>query len=139
MNYYRPHFACQTKAGFTDEQVDQYFDSTNSEGMNQVAFLAVGQKALVTLQMDRDAPFIWRALNIGLVPAQGTNFAIKIKDWAGNELTSAFITANAVFCGEGFVPNFGGVFVPLQHQIDGPDGNGMPAGSIIQVEFERLS
>jgi hypothetical protein len=133
MNYYRPHFANQTPAGFTDEQVDQYFDSTNSQGMNQVASLAVGQQALVTLQLDRDAPFIWRALNIGLVPAQGTNFSVRIKDAYGNYLTQTHITANAVFTGEGFPPNFGGMFVPLQHELP------CPAGAILQVEFVRLS
>lgn len=57
MGCYRPHFAYPTPSGFVDENADYPFDCRQAA----TAIPAQGSYNL-TLALDSDAPFLWRAL-----------------------------------------------------------------------------
>ena len=90
---YRPQYAMPpTPPGFRDEEFEYYFDSTNTPGLQP---LVSGQKLnKVTLQLQQDAEFIWRAIEIS---GNTGPLQIRFYDPFSNELSAVTIECDRAY------------------------------------------
>ena len=93
MNAYRPQFITDpTPAGFVDEEFEYYFDSNNTPGLQA---LSPGQQVnKVVLQLQPDAEFIWRAIQIS---GNTGPLCLRFYDPFGNELTAVQVEADRAY------------------------------------------
>lgn len=126
---YRPQFPYSTPPQFEDKDFIHYFDQTNALQLKNALALAAGQTILaIPLQLETDAPFFWRAIQIK-GPA---NFAIRLRDPYGNYLTDDYVPLPLGDAGEE-TSVFGGLPVILNPEVQ------CPAGSVLLLDIKRIN
>jgi hypothetical protein len=126
---YRPQFVMDpTPPGFEDEEFEYYFDSVNTPGLKP---LSSGQAVYrVVLQLQNDAEFIWRAIQISgnLGPLQ-----IRFYDPYGNELSAVTVEADRAYSAveQGNAP-IGRLPVTFEPEVR------IPAGGFLMVDLMVL-
>ena len=81
-----------TPPGFVDEEFEYYFDTSNTPGL---APLSTGNGiAKVTLQLQQDAEYLWRALEIS---GNTGPLCIRFYDPFGNELTAVTVECDRAY------------------------------------------
>jgi len=126
---YRPQFPDNPHKEFRDEDFVQYFDQNSNLQLANALNLAVGGMILeIPLQLQSDAPFTWRAIQVN-GPA---NFAMRFKDPYGNYLTDDWVMLPLAFSPDSTAP-FGTTVIPLEPAIR------CPLGSVVWVDILRVS
>jgi hypothetical protein len=90
---YRPQYVTTpTPPGFVDEEFEYYFDSTNTPAL---APLVSGQQVnRVTLQLQQDAEFIWRGIEIS---GNTGPLCARFYDPFGNELAAMQVEVDRAY------------------------------------------
>ena len=90
---YRPQFiAPPTPPGFRDEEFEYYFDSVNTPGLTA---LEAGQSVnKVVLQLQNDAEYIWRAIQIS---GNTGPLCLKFYDPFGNECSAVTVECDTAY------------------------------------------
>jgi hypothetical protein len=93
MQFYRPQYLVDpTPEGFVDEEFEYYFDSNNTPGLQA---LSPGQQVnKVVLQLQADAEFIWRAIQIS---GNTGPLCLKFYDPSGRELFAVDVEADRAY------------------------------------------
>jgi hypothetical protein len=90
---YRPQYVtAPTPSGFVDEEFEYYFDSENTPGLQA---LSSGQSVnRVVLQLQQDAEFIWREIQIS---GNTGPLCIRFYDPFGNELSAVTVECDRAY------------------------------------------
>jgi hypothetical protein len=126
---YRPQFAYPpAPAGFKDEMFAFYFDSIGVPALGQG--IPVGATiANVPLQLDRDAPFIWRASS---VLSNQAGLGVQFQGPSGSLLSNGFVPVLQSFFPSGALgPGFG--LVTHEPEIE------CPVSGVVLLTLANLS
>ena len=127
---YRPQFVyAPTPPGFVDEEFEYYFDTNNTPGL---ATPATGQlSAKITLQIQNDAEFIWRAFQIS---GNTGPLCVRFYDPQGYELAAVTVendVSDSAYL-QGNAP-IGRLPVPFEPEIV------IPKGGFLQIDLYQLA
>ncbi len=121
---YRPQFPYPlTPAGFRDDDSIQYFDWYSVPLLNNASLANGAIVQNIALQLQSDAPFYWRGIQI--LGANGTNplVAVQFKDPYGNTLSSDYIPTDLYWTPNLNGAGFGFVKIPIENEVRCREGS----------------
>jgi hypothetical protein len=131
---YRPQYVYRTPAGFEDKQFHLSFDQSNTPMLSSVGQTIAAGAFLqnIPLQLQRDAIFMWRGIEVNAPGVDGSSLLIQFKDAYGNYLSDVPIPVNLYAAPIGNV-SIGNPPVALEPELF------CPAGSNLWVYLQNIT
>lgn len=126
---YRPQFPYPVDRGFYDCDFEHYFDSTNTVLLNNSALAASGIIQNVPLQLQADAPFYLRGIQVKGVNGADPVVSVQFKDPFENYLSDDFVPLDLAYAPNGTAPYFLNIVVEPEIRC--------PAGGVLWVNIRN--